>query len=393
MKIHENITLEVTTVDDRADLVSEYDIDGTYYASILIVSGDSYKLFYEYDLYTYDYNTYEYTDITEQRLTNGIISLSSLGTTTVVYTLTGHGEYTASTYLSTLTTYLELESYELKDLDLLVEEAVPGDCSALIIASPESDFTELETEKIKDYINAGGNILWMNDAYSSTDELPNIQSILDLYGVTIEQDGIILEQDTSKMVMSSPDLILPTIEYSELTADFYADGTVLFFDSGRLSFVDDDTFTELGVTKTDVLTTSEESFYRTDLSITSTDATDTDEVGSQVVGAVLEKSIDDETTSKLVVYANNLFATDYPVTVGYSSVSAINFYNNLDFVLTSVSYVSDVEDAITIRKSIETTYYTATETQNIVVMAIIFGVPLLIIIVGIVVWIYRRAKR
>lgn len=392
MKVHEGITMEITTVTDRADLANQYDILEGYY-SILILSGDKYKLFTSYDLYTYDYNTYETIDITEQRITNGIIAVSSIGTTTSVYSLTGHGEYTTSTYLATAQTYLELEGYEIQDLDLLVEEQVPDDCAALIICSPEEDITELEAEKIKAYINAGGNILWMNDPYSSDVEQPYLQSVLDMYGVTIDQDGIMIEQDSSKMVMQSPDLILPTISSSTLTSDLATEGVVLFLDASKLSFVDDETLEELGVTRTDILTTSDTSFYRTDLSISSLSATDSDIVGSQVVGSVLEKSIDDETTSTLVVYANNLFATDYPVTVNSQSVSAIYFYNNLDLVLNSVSYIAEIEDTISIRKTIEVTTYTATETQNRVVMSIIFGVPVVIVIVGIVVWQLRRRKK
>lgn len=392
MKVSDSISMEITTVSDRKDLASEYGIEEGYY-TILIISGEKYKLFSSYDLYVVDYNTGNTTDITEQRLTNGIISVSSIGTTTPIYFLTGHEEYDIDLHLTTLKTYLELESYELKELDLLVEEKVPEDCTALIIASPQTDFTDLETQKIKDYINLGGNILWMNDPYSITGEFSNIQSILDLYGVTLEQDGIVIEQDTSRMVMQSPDLIIPTIEYSELAGELTTEGTVLLFDASRLTFVDDETLEELGVTRTDLLSTSDSAFYRQDMSISTIEPEEGEEVGSMIVGATLEKTIDENTSSKLVIYANNLFATDYPITVGGQSVSAINFYNNLDLVLNSVSYIAEIEDQITIRKSIEFTYYTPTEAQNKVVMTIIFGLPILIVIIGIVVWQLRRRKK
>lgn len=61
--------------------------------------------------------------------------------------------------------------------------------------------------------------------------------------------------------------------------------------------------------------------------------------------------------------------------------------------MNSVSYVSEKEDAITIRKNVEITNYTATETQDIVVKTIIFGVPVLIVLIGIVVWQLRRRKK
>ena len=392
IKVNPNISMEVTTVSDRKDIASKYNIlEGSY--TILIVCGEKYKMFTNYDLYVVDYNTQTSTDITEQRFTNSIVAVSSIGKTTPIYVLKGHEEYGINTHLTTLKTYLELENYELKELDLLVEEKVPDDCTAIIIATPQKDFTELEANKIKDYINRGGNILWMNDPFSSEVDTPNIQSILDLYGVTIDQKGIVIEQDTSRMVMSSPDLIIPTIHSSELTQELASEGTVLFLDSAKLDFADSEKLEELGVTKTDILSTSNQAFFRRDTSIASISPQEGEEVGSKVVGATLEKKINDETSSTLVVYANNLFATDYPMSVASQSVPAINLYNNLDLVISSVSYIAEIEDQITVRKSIDMTTYTATETQNRIVMTIIFGVPVVIILFGIVIWQIRRRKK
>lgn len=391
-KVKENIKIEIANPNNRLDLVSKYGVDKDS-SSVLIVSGEKYKLLGTYDFYTYDYNTGNSVDITEQRITNGMIAVSSIGKSTPIYILTGHGEYTINSQLVSLNTYLELENYELKELDLLVNEKVPEDCSALIVSSPTKDFTELETNKIKEYINNGGDILWMNNTMATTEELPNIKSILDIYGVTMHQDGIMVEQDPSKIVMQAQDLILPKIESTSLTGELASEGTVMFIDSGKLTFVEEAKFGELGVVKTELLTTSDKSFYRTDLSITSLVPIEGEEVGKQVVGAVLEKSLPGDSTSKLVIYANSLFAADYPMRVGEQTISAVYLYNNLDLVLNTIEYISEKEDLITIRKGVENTYYTATETQNTIIKVIIFGVPILIIIVGIIVWQLRRRKK
>jgi len=392
MKIHENITIEATTVTDRRDLASKYEIEENS-NTILILSGDKHKIIGEYDLYTYDYNTGKTIDMTEQRITNGIVSVSSIGTTTKIYALTGHEEYSINKHMTGLKTYLEIENYEIKNLDLLVEEKVPEDCEVIIIASPQKDFMELEANKIKDYINKGGNILWMNDYLEKELQMPNIQSILDLYGTTVNRNGVILEQDVTKMITQSPDIILPSILATEFTTDLTAEGRVMILGAGKLNFAEDTKLEELGITKTEMLTTSEKAFYRKDLSINTISATEQDEQGKQVVGAVLEKKINDEITSKLVIYANNAFATDTPILVQSNPISAINFYNNKDIVLNSIAYMAEIEDQITIRKNIEVIYYTATEAQNNIVMTVIFGAPILIVIAGIVVWQLRRRKK
>ena len=47
----------------------------------------------------------------------------------------------------------------------------------------------------------------------------------------------------------------------------------------------------------------------------------------------------------------------------------------------------------TIRKNYEDVSYTVTEEQNSIIMIIIFTIPVVIIIAGIVVWQVRRRKR
>ena len=263
-KANPNITLDVVEkATDRPDLVSKYNIESGYY-TVLIVSGEKYKMFTSYDFYSYDYNTGKQEDITEQRLTNGIIGLSSIGKSTLLYMLTGHGEMNISSQMLYFNTYLELENYEIKELDLLSAQTVPEDCTSLIIASPEKDFNELEMTAIKEYIEKGGNILWFNDPYSATVETPNVNSILDMYGVKLRQDGFMVEQDTSNMAMGSPDFIIPSIEYSTITEKI---SKVLLIGSGKLEFAEN--LDELGVRKTNLLTTSEKSFFRTNIEIQS----------------------------------------------------------------------------------------------------------------------------
>ena len=48
---------------------------------------------------------------------------------------------------------------------------------------------------------------------------------------------------------------------------------------------------------------------------------------------------------------------------------------------------------ITIRKDTETSAYTVTQSQNIIILSIIFAIPVMIIIVGIIVWQVRRRRK
>jgi len=71
----------------------------------------------------------------------------------------------------------------------------------------------------------------------------------------------------------------------------------------------------------------------------------------------------------------------------------VELYNNEDAVLNSIAYLNEREDIITIRKGYDVVTYTATQLQHNIIMAIIFIAPLIIIIIGIIVWQHRRRKK
>ena len=396
--VRKNIKIELTTVTEKPDLAQEYGISAGSY-SILIIDGEKHKLINQTELSTFDYTTGNTIDITEQRLTNGIISVSSVGEILSVYMLTGHKEYSLASEMATFKQYLELENYELKELDLLISGKIPDDCETLIISSPKSDFTDSETNIIKKYINAGGNIVWFNDPYTQDDKMPNLQSILDMYGVTVDDKGIIVEQDETRMVSDNPTIIVPTVNYSEVTQDVYGNGLILLVQPVRLKFVSDEKLEELKVAKTDILTSSEKSFFRTKLDIQTYTATKDDEVGSNVLGAMLDKTVKDATegeeavVSSLVIYANNYFVSDAPVASGQQIIPAIYFCRSSDLALNTISYTAKASEGLVIRKNIENTYYTATQAQDTIIRVVVYGVPVLIIILGIVVWQIRRRKK
>ena len=59
----------------------------------------------------------------------------------------------------------------------------------------------------------------------------------------------------------------------------------------------------------------------------------------------------------------------------------------------SISYLVDRKEDITARKDTGTVTYTATDKQDTIIKCIIFTVPAVIILAGIVVWQVRRRKK
>ena len=164
--------------------------------------------------------------------------------------------------------------------------------------------------------------------------------------------------------------------------------------------MESDKLTELNVEKTALLTTSTKSYFRTNFSNSQDAAESDDQVGSFTVGAMMTKTLseaNEETgekakTSKLIIYGENYFISDMPLTSS-TQTPVIQYRQNKDLALNSISYLVNREEDITARKSTGTVTYTATEKENRIILAIIFAVPAVIIIAGIVIWTIRRRKK
>lgn len=396
-EVNEKITVEAVLSSERADIAKLYGIeDGNQI--IIVKAGERDKILTYNDLFTYDTTTWNTVDISEQKLTNAVIDITSDNKPTI-YFLTGHNEYSTTQQMITISAYIQNEVMNIADLNLMSAD-IPEDCQTIIVATPTLDFFDTEVEKLTNYINRGGNIIWLQDPTINEQDLPNTKKILDLYGAEFNT-GMVIEQDASRMIMENPQLILPTISYTPITEDLSSSGFVVFPSAGKLTVAASDKLEELNVTVDEFLTTSETSFYRTDFTITTEKAQASDEVGSHTVGAIFTKTLssDEETdpekvkTSKLIAFSNNLFATDAQITSGSQYITVATIYNNKDLLLNSIAYSEEKEDQIRIRKDYDTVTYTPTQAQNNVVLAIIFLIPLAIVISGFVIWQIRRRKK
>lgn len=386
---NEKINVETATSTQRPDLVQKYGIsEGS--TGIIVESGEKTKILSNQDFYTYDMTLGKEIDITEEKLTNAILYVTADKIPTV-YFLQGYSEFSVNQNMNYLTTYLENEVTQYKTLNLLAEGQIPEDCDTLIITTPSKDFDDIATASIVNYINKGGNILWFNMAITAQQNLTNVNKILSMYGVKPFEVGVINETDIAKMQDENQTIIIPTVNYSTITKNIPG---VLMINATKLNFVSDEELQKLNVTKTNIMQTSENAFFRTNFAIMSNRKEQNEEEGSFIVAAELDKIVENtsQKTSKLIIYGENLFISDYTLTQS-SSYPLIMYSYNKDLAIDSIAYLVDRQEDIVIRKNTNTTNYTATVEQNTIIQAIIYGVPVLIIIAGIVVWQIRRRKK
>ena len=392
-RLNDHIKIEkVENLLSKTSWKNEYGVTDTS-AFVVVSSSNREKLLQEYDLTTIDYSTYEQIDITEEKITNAILDITIVEKPKICL-LTGHNVYSDAYFQYLQNAFIE-EANEVEALNLITAGKVPDDCKVLVITALKEYIKEIEKDRIIDYIKKGGEILLLLDPNLDNVKLPNFQKVLDEYGVSIS-NGVILEGDTNKMVSGAPNFVISTINNSSsITKNMTMDLNVCLINPGRLTIASDDKLKEKNITTEILATVSDKAFYRTDLQNSSQSKISSDEDASgNTVAAMLTKQVDDGTISKLIVFANTVFATNtqIPISQTYASY-ALDFSNNKDVILNSISYLTEREDNITIRKNIEVVNYDVTEAQNKMILTIIFTIPVFIVVVGIVVWILRRRKK
>lgn len=406
IKENNHISYEILTEESNLAKVQEYELSQGYQI-VILESGESKKVIdASYEFYTYDYEIGQEIDLTEQTLTNSLLAITAEVKPKVYFT-TGHTEYDLQGELGVLATYLTNESYQAEAINLLTTGSVPDDCNLLIIMSPVKDFMEAEVNAILEYINKGGNIIITSDVGNLDESYPNLSKVYEAYGVTMENKGYIYETDTTRTAVNYPNIFTPVIvSGNDITSDIYSEnGQLWLIYAGRLKFKSDEELTAMNVTRQDLLTSTENAMFVTDISQAVEEAAQSAEKGQSIISALMTKTITpatektetedakDAVESKMVVIANSSFITDYKVEQLDSNYPVSYLGNNKDFMLNSVSVLTDRDDTLKIRKDMSTSTYQPTQEQHTIVVAIIFAVPIIIILAGIIVWNVRRRKR
>lgn len=390
VELSNHIKIEkVDNLSARADLMQQYSLDAN--GSLIIVkAGENEKTLTDSDLFTYDYSTYAQIDVTEEAITNAIVDVIT-EEKPKIYFMSNHTMY-GEQYFSTIMQAIQKESNEVETLDILAKGEIPADCDCLVISTLKDDLTQQETDKILEYIKNGGELLFMCGSNITDANLTNFQKILDEYGINIEK-GVIFEGSSANMMAGYPDFIIEKVQSTSLTQKMNMTMNACFVDAAKITF-NEDKLEELGVEKEALVTTTEQAYIRTNLNQTSATRTAEDkEPEASTIAAIATKTIEEGKTSKLIIYANELFAMDMPVQINGYQMYTVNLYNNEDLILNSLAYLNEREDTITIRKDYQNVNYTVTEQQNTIIMAIIFTLPVVIMIAGIIIWQIRRRKK
>ena len=397
-KANKKINVEIIDANERTDIASKYNVTNDSNA-IIVENGEKSKTLYSDDLYTY--GTSGTVDITEEKITSAILNVTS-DKIANIYFLSGYSDYSLeySGGMYYLSSYLKDEVLNYQTLDMLVKGAIPDDCDTLVITTPNKDFDELTTNEITKYINNGGKILWLNSSYAEAKDLPNVNKILALYGINPFEVGYVYETDEARTALGYASCIVEDLGSTDIAKNLT---NAVLLNATKIN-VNKNELSNLGVTEEDIISTSSKSYFRKNVSNTSS-GTDGDEQGGFTLGGIFTKTISNETeenadeasdenkiTSTLVIFGENNFVSDMQISRQVNP--AIFLANNKDLMLNSIAYLTNNDQDITIRKDYTaTSQLTATDGQKLTIIRIIYLVPIAIILLGFVVWNIRKGRK
>ncbi|MDO9050998.1 MAG: Gldg family protein [Methylotenera sp.] len=132
----------------------------------------------------------------EQEVTNLLVRLSRTNQQAVMY-LDGHGERNLlgvrNHDIGEFGKQLEAKGFKFANPDLTIAQAVPSNGAMLVIASPQVDVSDVEAKKIRAYLDAGGNLLWLLD----DDNLRGLNEVADYLGLQVSP-GIALDMASAQ---------------------------------------------------------------------------------------------------------------------------------------------------------------------------------------------------
>ncbi|MBO7217171.1 MAG: Gldg family protein [Clostridia bacterium] len=409
-KYSDNISVEFIDLQnpESAALIQQYSDYGINYGDIIVsakhmVDGkESVRdtvvgyddLYYLYDQYAqyYGYSTGSYVvngNYFEKAVSSAIRKVAS-EETIKVGVISTHCTPDNVTYFGNM---LNLNNFELSDIKDPVISEISKDLSMLIIAAPTEDFAVSELEAIDTWLynngEKGKGLLFFASATSP--EMPNLCSYLEEWGISVGS-GILFDTNEQSHLPSDP----MTMLYSAATEDndvvkAVVEGTANYIVSSAVpltAIIENDGTRS---THIPVKTYSEDVVVAPLGSGTSWQAPK-DAVKEQMAGIIVSKEEEyvnnEPKVSYVVAFASVSFVSE-SISETYSA--ADNMYAALNAANLSVG--ADENEFSFYMKSFEAETYTVTaEASKAITYIFQWGIPVLLIICGIVVFVRRRSR-
>lgn len=297
----------------------------------------------------------------------------------VVYALTGHGEASLSQNLQNM---IGKDNYTLSSLELLTEEGIPDDCDALLIVSPQADITEREKEAILSYMEKGGSVMLFADLITA--ETPNLDALLEAYGLQLER-GIVIERGGNNFLAGGYyHYLLPDIKSHGITASLIENNKRVLLPAAQA--VTETASHRSSLSVTPLLTTTSESYLKPSAYEMTTMEKETGDIdGPFPVGMAVTEEASGGTTH-LAVFTSSYMLDD--------SFDQIVYSANSDMFLSALGWMCQYEQSMSIHaKAVNSEVLVVPASAgNTWGMIMVIVLPLALLALGLLVTLSRRKK-
>lgn len=375
------VKVEYVDPDRNPGVLKELDPDGTMDLrsnDFVVMSGNKKKKLDVYDLFDTMFDEYTFSQrivgsTAEQGFTGAIKYVTS-DVTPVVYFVQGHGEFDTDIDLGNVKTYLERNNYDVKTVNLLTVEKVPEDAEMLVVASPKSDISQDEKDKIREYLKNGGKGMFLFDYLSSDPEFAQFEDLLKDYNVALNYDRV-KENDPSRHFPGRQYTIILDVNSSAIIPQ---DFNIVLDNSRSIRTLKNE---KEYIKVTSLMKTSEQAVGEL------VDKSRGDDIAGPLDVAVAVQHDGGYYPVKIIVMGNGSFITD-----DAESIYGPYYNNGMLFFLQSLNWMLDKEDDTVIAPK---TYYNPTiqitaKEANIMGLAVVILLPVIILGVGLFVFLRRR---
>lgn len=409
-KYNENITVEFIDLQnpESAEIIQQYANYGLKYGDIIVsathtVDGkenvrdtlvsydDLYYLSDPYEQY-YGYSMGSYTvsgNYFERAVSSAIRKVAAAETLKVGIVST-HCTPSTVTYLSNM---LALNNYESQDVSDAVISEIPKELSLLVISAPTEDFAVSELEAIDTWLynngQRGRGLLFF--ASPTSPALPNLYSYLEEWGIAVESGILFDTDDKSHLPNDGMTMVyMPSTDDNDVVKGV-TDGTTMYIAGASVPLTATIENDGTRSTYTPVVTYSE-SVAVAPLGSGASWKPAADAELSRHAGIIVsqdEEYVNNEPKKSFVVaFAGYSFVAE---SIAETYSSADNMYAALNAA--NLAAGVDADEFSFYMKSFESETYVVTEGGSKAITYIFqWGIPVLLIALGVVIFIRRRRR-
>ena len=387
-EVNQKIHVQFIDPDTNPEFISRYASESLTTGRVLISTEKRYKVLSVDDMFSMSQNSAtgatEMFSKVDSALAGGI-EMVNLDKVPVLTIATGHNEMLDADSMGTFLDMMEKQNFDIQQIDILTED-IPEDTQVLMIATPSTDYTEEEIQKLRDLLSdqeRQESVAVLVSFYPMQGELPNLSSFLEEWGVSVGTGSVVMESDANRYALSDPRCVIvdsvgksmKTNTYSRLVSPLSVPIEVLFTDNG-------------GVGVEALWTTSEGAYVVTES--TSQEEIENPETAKQNVATL---------SSTLTQFGNDFYFRSV-IVFGSSNIFSDGFmataFDNADFLSDLMKYATDTDGSSVsvLTERVQTNTMDVTASQN-TIMVLGLGVftialPVLLLAAGLVIFLKRR---